>query len=372
LNNKSPNIKIGLFIDSLGTGGAQRQTVNLAIGLKSKGLIPIIIIYSDTNYFQEVLDKESIPVYYVKRRNIADPFFFFQFLRILKNEKIDLLIAMLFIPSGYALVAKVLLPSLHLIISERSFEAKTRNKEKIFPRKLYRWANYITANSKSQTLQLEQLFPNLREKIKYIPNGVHDQEYLYQPKENELTVVSIGRVSFLKDTKVLIKAIYRLKVLIPNMKLKVFWVGAKFDSNSEDCSYYTSCCEMLKELGMDNYWEWIGQISDVKTVLAKSDLLVHMSHGEGFPNAICEALSFGIPVIASAVMDHPFIINHKKNGYLVESGNLEGLVGALHHFALKSIEQRSQMSKNAFQTAQVSFSLEKMTSRYYQLIMNRN
>lgn len=370
-NQENTNIllNIGLFIDSLGTGGAQRQTVNLAIGLKKQGMSPVIFIYSDTNYFHDILKKEQIPVYTLTRRHFADIFFVFNLIQALRKNRIQGLIAMLFMPSGYALLAKLFIPSMRVIISERSFEAKTKPRDKIFPRKLYFLANFITANSKSQTLHLERLFPRYKKKIVYVPNGVYDQEYIYNLTENTLVLTSIGRVSELKDTKILIEASNIIKSKYPRLKFKVFWVGARFDATEDDSSYFQECSKLITNYGLGELWEWTGQVSDVKAILSKSDLLVHMSHGEGFPNAICEAMSFGLPVIASDVMDHPYIVKNEKNGYLVAIGDVEGLVNAISSFIeLKEVE-KLEMSRDAFATAQSSFSFEKMTSTYHELLL---
>lgn len=360
---------IGLLIDSLGTGGAQRQIVNLAIGLKRKGLRPIIIFYSNTNYFAELLESEKIVVRYLKRRHFLDVFFLFNLIKLLMKEGISKLVAFLFMPSGYALLTKVVLPTLQVIVSERSFEAKTKTRDKIFPRKLYFLSDFITANSQSQTLHLERLFPRFKRKIVYVPNGVYKQEYIYSTGRGVLTLTSIGRVSELKDTKILIEAINNLRAGYPSIKFKVYWVGALFDANPDDSAYFQECNNLIFEYGLEEIWEWTGQVSDVKAILFKSDLLVHMSHGEGFPNAICEAMSYGIPVVASNLMDHPYIVQSNKNGYLVDMGDLNGLVKAISSFIELKQEEKLEMSKSAFTTAQNSFSLEKMTSTYHELLL---
>ncbi len=362
--------KIGLLIDSLGTGGAQRQIVNLAIGIKKEEFIPIIFIYNNINFFQEILNREQIVVYYLRRKCFFDLFFLFRLVRILKAESITKLVAFLFMPSGYALISKLFLPRLKVVVSERSFEGKTTLKDKIFPRKLYFLADFITVNSKAQTNSLVNLFPDFKNKIVCIPNGVYDQEYIYQNFSNEFIISSVGRVSALKETKILIKVLSKLKILFPNVSFKVYWVGATFDSTEMDSSYYLDCCEMIFKENLIPFWVWTGQVTNVKEYLSKTNLLVHMSNGEGFPNAICEAMSYGIPVVASNVYDHPFIIEDRINGYLVDSKDEVGLVNAISYFVNLSLEERLNMSKSSFDTAVRSFSFSKMTIAYLDLLKN--
>jgi GalNAc-alpha-(1->4)-GalNAc-alpha-(1->3)-diNAcBac-PP-undecaprenol alpha-1,4-N-acetyl-D-galactosaminyltransferase len=362
--------KIALLIDSLGTGGAQRQLVNLAIGLRKRGLHPVIIIYTNVNYFDDLLKREEITVHYLKRRHFADLIFFSQLVRLFWKEDVSKVIAFLFVPSGYALLSKLFLPSLHVIVSERSFEGKTTLKDKIFPRKLYWLTNYITANSRSQTICLENLFERYKSRIVYIPNGVYDSEYLYDPPSEKIVIASIGRVSELKRTKSLINAVCSLKASFPHIEFKVYWIGAAFDATNHDTSYYDECCKLLEDRGLNSIWKWTGQIKNVKELLSDCSILVHVSRGEGFPNAICEAMSYGIPVIASNVMDHPYIVQHRLNGFLVDIDNSNDLEIALSDFVVMSIEERVKMSKAAFDTAIQSFSLDNMTSAYLELLQN--
>lgn len=360
--------RVILFIDSLGTGGAQRQIVNLAIGLKKKNLRPLLVYYNDHNYFKDLLTSFNIDVIYLKRNNIFDYHFFINFFKLMKRENANWIIAFLFMPSFYALLLKILLPNLKIIVSERSFEQKTKLFEKIFPRSLYFLSKYITANSQTQTNILIKKYPRLFHKIIYIPNGVIDQELIYKNNFSNFNIVSIGRVSKLKETKLLIEAVAKLKKSFINHNIKVFWIGAKFDSNFEDDSYYQECVDLIQLHNLQLNWEWIGQISNVKNYLYKASILVHMSSGEGFPNAICESMSFGIPVIASNVMDHPNIIVNNFNGFLVESRDLDELLQSLKTFLDFNLEQRELLSKNAYFTAIDSFSLDKMVNSYYNLL----
>lgn len=364
--------RIILFIDSLGTGGAQRQIVNLAIGLKNKGLDPLLVSYSYQNYFQEVLKRSSIESVCVKRKSSFDLLFTFRLYKLIRKEKAHWLISFLFMPSGYALLLKLLMPKLEVIVSERSFEQKTKLREKIFPRFLYGKATYITANSITQANVLLNNFPKYSSQIKFIPNGVLEQRLIYKYDKPDLTIVSIGRVSKLKETKLLINALAKFRDRFGKLGLRVRWIGAKYDVNPADTVYYEECVALIEMHKMQLIWEWTGQISDVPSILSEASLVVHMSAGEGFPNAICEAMSLGIPVIASKVMDHPNIIVNEYNGYLVASGDLNGLEKALNSFFNLNTEARREMSEHAFNTAVQSFSLEKMIDSYYNLLISHN
>lgn len=55
--------------------------------------------------------------------------------------------------------------------------------------------------------------------------------------------------------------------------------------------------------------------------LVTSDMYVHMSHIENSPNSVCEAMMLGIPVIASFTGGTASMLEHGKEGFLVQDGD---------------------------------------------------
>lgn len=60
-----------------------------------------------------------------------------------------------------------------------------------------------------------------------------------------------------------------------------------------------------------------------------ADVLVLPSLGEGCPNVVLEAFACGKPVIASKVGAVPDLVQHKKNGLLINPRDVAGLVSAI-------------------------------------------
>ncbi|AUO13009.1 glycosyltransferase family 4 protein [Priestia megaterium] len=73
-------------------------------------------------------------------------------------------------------------------------------------------------------------------------------------------------------------------------------------------------------------------------------------HGEGFPGALLDSLSSGVPVIASDWKYNGEIIRDGYNGYTFESKSLEDLINTLER-AIANYDELPEIKENCFLTA---------------------
>jgi len=69
--------------------------------------------------------------------------------------------------------------------------------------------------------------------------------------------------------------------------------------------------------------------ADIGSYFRAADIFVLPSHSEGMSNALLEAMACGLPAIATRVGAAETMIEHGRNGVLVEPGDPEGLARAL-------------------------------------------
>lgn len=67
----------------------------------------------------------------------------------------------------------------------------------------------------------------------------------------------------------------------------------------------------------------------LSVLLASSDIYCHVSHIENSPNSVCEAMLVGMPVIASYAGGTASLLEHKKEGLLVQDGDPYVLAGSI-------------------------------------------
>jgi glycosyltransferase involved in cell wall biosynthesis len=84
-----------------------------------------------------------------------------------------------------------------------------------------------------------------------------------------------------------------------------------------------------KELGVADRVALIGFVEDARSYLSAADVFLMPSRKEGFPMALLEAGSAGVPVVASDVGGIPEIIRSDETGLLIPSGDPAALASAL-------------------------------------------
>jgi glycosyltransferase involved in cell wall biosynthesis len=121
-----------------------------------------------------------------------------------------------------------------------------------------------------------------------------------------------------------------------------------------------------RELELGSHVRFLGARDDVPTLLAAADLHVLPSHQEALPNSILEAMSAGLPVIATRVGGIPELIGEGQNGLLVEPQNPKALGDAIASLA-EDDARRVEMGKRNMAKVREQFTLTRSVKRYEQL-----
>ncbi len=96
--------------------------------------------------------------------------------------------------------------------------------------------------------------------------------------------------------------------------------------------------ELGQTLGIESSIHWLGQRNDVPVLLEILDCFLLTSYWEGLPLVILEAMSAGVPVVATDIPGTREAVLHGENGWLASPGDFERLA----NFVLNVLETPAQ------------------------------
>jgi len=96
--------------------------------------------------------------------------------------------------------------------------------------------------------------------------------------------------------------------------------------------------------------------------MRKADIFALPSFGEGFPNALVEAMALGLPSVVTPVGAVPEIIQDGINGRLIPVGDAQALVARIGELAGNSAS-RADMGRHAQQTVAERYSESRIVIR---------
>lgn len=121
----------------------------------------------------------------------------------------------------------------------------------------------------------------------------------------------------------------------------------------------------LEQAGVIDKTYLLGQSSDVARVMNALDVLANTSTSEGFPNVIGEAMSCGIPCVATNVGDSAVIVG--SSGLVVPAGDADALVDAWRRLWALSSDERSELKRSARKRIIENFEIGTVARRYQDL-----
>lgn len=121
-----------------------------------------------------------------------------------------------------------------------------------------------------------------------------------------------------KNQTLLFNIMDKLKEKIPNIKLLLPGKGQLLGQYQQQ----------VKKMRLEKQVEFLGYRNDIPDLLKISDLLVASSFTEGLPVNIIEAMSIGLPIVATKVRGHVDLVEQGENGFLFD---LDDIVEAVNN-----------------------------------------
>ncbi len=309
-------MKVLLVIDSLGPGGAQRQLTALATGLAARGHdISLLTYHPELDHFRQKIISAHVKIIDVVKKNRFSLMPALEIRRYVKAENIDAVVSFLDVPNIYSILGTARLRNVKLVVSERSsFSTGHVSLAKRMLYFMYRSADAVTVNSHYQMNRIDSLFPAVATRTSVIYNTLDLNEFCpsgftMRPSKGVVKVLSIASLQKLKNAKNLIKAVSLCRDR--GLAVNVSWVG-RLENSDEVNTEFSGCKDLIRDLKIQDRWEWMGVKSNIAELIRESDAVIHPSFFEGLPNVVCEAMASGKVVLAGNVCEHPYLLGEGR------------------------------------------------------------
>lgn len=362
-------ISVFLMVNTLETGGTERQFVTMANALdRSRFSVSLGCIKREGPFVSDVREvKEFSPggnLYDLRSWGVR-----LRLARFLKQERVqvahafDFYTNLMLIPAARWAGVPVVLGS-HRQLGDLLTRAKFRAQ-----RYAFRFCDRVICNSRAAADSL--LAGGVREsKLAVIPNGLTEAAYAKTAPAlpEDRTVLRIGMISRMNDPikrhDMFLRVAAKMSPRFPQVEFVL--VG--------DGPMRRGLEKLKEELGLAGRVTFLGDRRDMPAVLASLDVSVSPCASESFSNVILESMAAGIPAIASDVGGNPELVEHERTGLLFPVGDESKLEAALERL-LTQPDLRKQLGSAAHERARTRYSVgiirQQFQDLYQQLLSEK-
>ena len=316
-------IRIAYVIPTLDQSGAERQLTLLASSLPRATYTVRVIALQRGGPFLKSLTDAGIDVRVVGKRFRLDPLTLYRLRQELRSFRPDIVQSFLFAANSYVRLPGVTPSTAKIVVSERCVDSWKSGWQLRLDRRQIPRTNAMTANSES-VADFYACIGVPRDLITVIPNAVPLTEPLYSRQKareilglaNEHRVVGfVGRLAPQKRLHDVIWAFQLLHQLVENARLVLIGSGPERDALSE----------LATSLGCRDRVVFAEHREDASALMAAFDAFILGSEFEGMSNSLMEAMSVGLPCIASDIPPNRELITDGETGLLFPVGKCPDL-----------------------------------------------
>jgi len=365
-------MRILFLVRGLNVGGAQRQLVALARGLRRSGHDVSVAVFYGGGLFEEELRKDGIRVHDLARTGRWDTVWSLaRLVRLVRAETPDILHAYMGLANLYAAIARPFFPSVKIVWGIRSaledlkvYGLVTRMGEWL-GRAASPLADAIIANSEAARRRAVAIGLPGR-KIMVVPNGIDcdafrpDEEGRHRLRgewaipAGAPLIGMVARLDPVKGHPTFLRAAARIASLRSDARFVCVGEGQP--------AYRESLVRLASELGLADRLVWAGERRVTSAIYSALDVAVLASDaGESFPNVVAEAMACGRPCVVTESGDSPLIVG--DTGCIAPPGDPEALARAILGVLERVLADRTGTSARARDRVMVEFSVERLVTR---------
>lgn len=367
-------INIAHVVYSFGAGGIENGIVNLINGLDNKEYYHIIICLTESGEFEDRIINSNFALIELHKKYGNDISVPFKLRNLFKSYSVDI-VHLRGWPTlvegviGAKLSGKAgIIYGFHgKIFAELQ---KVNRKKKMAESFMVRFVDRVLTLSVHMKDEFCQNLGVRKNKVNIISNGV--DTFKFSPEinvnavrsewnfgDNDFIIGSVGRIDAVKDFKTLINGFQIFNNKNKDSKLIIVGEGPEYNRLKD----YIAVNMLEKKVILAGFRD------DIPQMLRLMDVYVQTSLYEGFSNTLGEAMSTGLPIVATDVGGNSDLIDEGINGFLIGVGDdvelyerLELLYSDRNMFQRMSLNNRNKVIEK--------FSINRMITEYDTLYRN--
>lgn len=359
-------IRLLLIIPTLDRCGAEKQLTLLATNLPRDRFEVHVCALTRGGPLEEPLRAAGIPVAVIGKSWKLDPRAYWRLRKHIRRLAPDVVHTWIFAANAYGRAAAFSAGVRHVLAGERCVDPWKRWHELALDRLLARRTQCLVTNSSGvREFYVRHGLP--ADKFEIIPNGIASFTPPAEPSRAALLaelqlppearlIGAVNRLWPQKRIKDLIWAADLLKCIRSDVHLLIIGDGPLRWRLERFCDQ----CEIPDRV------HFLGERQDVPRLLPHFDCLWLGSEYEGQSNAIMEAMSAGVPVVATDIPGNRDLIVPGETGYLVPVGDRAGLA-RWTNLLLDDAALAARLGSSAKRRMQAEFSVERMVARHAEL-----
>lgn len=359
--SRAKTIRIVQVVLSLGMGGQERLVVRIARALRERDFDVHVVSLTEGGALRAELG--DVTVHDVPKRRGFDPSLHVRLLRLFRTLRPDVVHTHNAAPLVYAAPAAWaagVRPIVHTKHGNFAYPKATLGLACAASRCV---THFVSVSDETARAAAKNERPP-SERLTVVENGIPLGAFTPDPQvraamrselgipRGALVVGSVGRLVPDKDYPLLIRALSPL--LEDGVRLVLVGDGIARQT-----------IESAVDPGVRPFVSLLGARRDVPKVLSTFDVFASSSRTEGLPLAIPEAMTSGLPVVATAVGGVPAIVP-EGSGILVPHGDEAALRDAIDAL-LRDASRRARMGASARAFALARFAEERMLRQYLTL-----
>ncbi|OHY77571.1 glycosyltransferase family 4 protein [Priestia aryabhattai] len=371
------NKKILYVITRSEWGGAQKHLLDIVIGMKTKGLSPIVAVGDEGDLTRE-LEKNNVEFYIIN--NLVHQISLKQDLKAileLRNLIKQINPSIIHLHSSKAgligrIATKVSNYRIPVIFTAHGWGFTPGSKKinkyiSLLSELLTSWMlNKVICVSKFDQELAEKYHIISKKKLTYVYNGISKDMNVdlvdIDKKREKVSFTMVARFDSQKDYLTLVKAIEKLK------NNKEIYNQIQFNFVGKGPLYEEIQKEIINRK-IDDIVNLLGFRNDILEIINQSDVFVLTSNYEGLPISIIEAMSLEKPLIVSDVGGVRELID--KNGFLIAKGKNEiKNIGKAIVQLTSDDRLRVEMGGNSLSIFQNKFTLEQCVNNTEKIYKN--